>query len=94
MLTTTDVGNVTQGHGVLDHQSISGAQHVQVQCAVGVSRASAVLEGGGLSNQGPAVGARQCVAVSIRRTDTLQRGLVGLRQRAAVALLVDLRLHK
>ena len=59
MITTTDVGNVTEGPGVPDHQvvPIGGAWHVQafllshlfrgflpLQCAVGLSPTDSALQ--------------------------------------------------
>ena len=74
VLTTTQVGNVTQGHGF----QITKCYH---QWCAAFSGSLPVVSGihrrcrwsGCFSHQGPTVGPRQCFAVSVRPTKVLQR---------------------
>ena len=58
MLTTTDVGTVTRGQGVPDHQvlPISAAQHGQAFCQLFQGSTAHAVCSGCLSYQGPAGG--------------------------------------
>ena len=77
LLTTADVGNVTHGQGVPDHQvlPIGGAQHVNAFCQLFQGSTACAVCSGCFSNQGPASGPRQCWAVAVRPTKTLRWGL-------------------
>ena len=79
MLSTTDVGNVTQGLGFTDLLvlPIGGAQHVQAFCQLCRRFTARALCSGCLSYQDPAVEPRRCVAVGVCCTKALRWGLGG-----------------